>query len=119
VDNLYGIPSINKVFTINGLKFKSNLTAFGGYYYLLSDEALYFLPSRRPNKIHALGTRIPIDKEVMGFDVIYADKGMLYIFKIGQKNKIFLVKQRLNKQLSCIFTEGGCLILLLLLLLMI
>jgi hypothetical protein len=43
----------------------------------------------------------------MGFNIINSEKGVLGIFKNGQKNKILLVKERLNKQLSCIFTEGG------------
>jgi hypothetical protein len=91
-----GLPYFNKVFTTNGLKFRPNLSAFGNFYYLLSDDAFYLLPARQPNKINGLGTRISLfkDKLVFDFKIINSAKGELYILEPLQNESILMVGER-------------------------
>jgi hypothetical protein len=97
---------LNRVFTTNGLKFQSNFIATKEFYGLTSQDTLYLLPARSPNKIFTLGTKVPLGlKDVAVVDVIETLKTNVYLATSQKNTKVLFENQRAEREFTCTFKK--------------
>jgi hypothetical protein len=95
---------LNKVFTTNRLKFRSNFIATKEFYGLSTQDTLYLLPARSPSRIFSLGTKIPLGfKEVSVVNVIETLKTNVYLATSQKNTKVLYENQRGDREFACTF----------------
>jgi hypothetical protein len=97
---------LNKVFTTNGLKFRSSFIATKEFYGLSTQDTLYLLPARSPSRIFTLGTKVPLGfKEVSVVNVIETLKTHVYLATSQKNTKVLYENQRRDREFACTFKK--------------
>jgi hypothetical protein len=92
--------NLHKVYTTNGLKFKSwNVSE--DFYFLFSKDALYLLPARQPITILTRGTKVSLSKEITSLTIFKTTKDMFFYVL---DDELVSAKETESKEFTCKFT---------------
>jgi hypothetical protein len=94
----------NKVFTSNGLKFQTNFTASKDAYGLYTNDALYLLPAKSPNRIFTFGTKVEA-KDISTVEVVESSVRNAYVLNSRISPKLLAEKDRGARGFTCKFAQ--------------